>query len=91
MSAQTHMSDWYARFYTATQTSAAYSQYCSEVFGKDFSQHGYSDVTQINRILKSSNVKDGDIVECPVEEGITILSACDSDRFVVRYTEFTGL
>ena len=62
MSAQTHMSDWYARFYTATQTSAAYSQYCSEVFGKDFSQHGYSDVTQINRILKSSNVKDGDIV-----------------------------
>jgi len=59
MNSDMHMYDWYAKFYTSTKASAAYSQYCSVVFGKDFSQHGYSSIAQIDQILKLAEIKDG--------------------------------
>jgi SAM-dependent methyltransferase len=43
---------WYCDYYAATRTSAAYSEFCERVFGRDFSQHGFSDMAQIDVMLE---------------------------------------
>jgi len=42
---------WYKDYYEATRSSAAYAQFCERLFGRDFSQHGFSDMDQINAML----------------------------------------
>ena len=42
---------WYCAYYEATRDSAAYAQFCARVFGRDFSQHGFSDMAQIDVML----------------------------------------
>ena len=46
------MFDWYENFYHAVEKSVAYSEFCKTVFGIDFSQHGFSDIIQIQELLK---------------------------------------
>ncbi|MFZ2538619.1 MAG: class I SAM-dependent methyltransferase [Oscillospiraceae bacterium] len=43
--------DAYEDFYNMAETSDIFGRYCKAVFGEDFSQDGFSDVTQINDIL----------------------------------------
>lgn len=45
------MYKWYQKFYKATKSSTVYKKYCEEVFGKTFSQHGFSDIKQITKLL----------------------------------------
>lgn len=42
----------YEDFYQMADTSKCFKKYCEEAFGADFSQDGFSDLTQINLILK---------------------------------------
>lgn len=42
---------WYKDFYTAIETSKVFSEYCERVFGKDMSQHGFCDLTELNFML----------------------------------------
>jgi cyclopropane fatty-acyl-phospholipid synthase-like methyltransferase len=42
---------WYKDFYNAIQKSKAFSLYCRRVFGRDLSQHGFSDMQQIEKML----------------------------------------
>lgn len=42
----------YELFYEMASTSKAFCNFCKDAFGKDFSQDGFSDITQIDRILK---------------------------------------
>ena len=42
----------YESFYAMTAKSAAFSEYCSEAFGEDFSQDGFSDINQIKQIME---------------------------------------
>lgn len=42
----------YEDFYSMAAKSAAFGEYCREAFGEDFSQDGFSDISQINRIIK---------------------------------------
>ena len=42
---------WYDEYYRAVEKSRAYSLYCEKVFGRDFSQQGFSDLSQINFML----------------------------------------
>lgn len=42
---------WYKDFYTALETSKAFSEYCERVFGKDMSQHGFCDLAGLNFML----------------------------------------
>ena len=44
--------DEYENFYKMTGKSKAFEKFCREAFGQDFSQDGFSDINQINRILK---------------------------------------
>ena len=42
----------YEQFYGMTSKSKAFEKFCKDAFGDDFSQDGFSDLNQINRILK---------------------------------------
>ena len=41
----------YEQFYKMTGRSRAFELFCRDAFGQDFSQDGFSDINQINRIL----------------------------------------
>ena len=41
----------YEQFYEMAGKSAAFKNFCKDAFGEDFSQDGFSDIKQINRIL----------------------------------------
>lgn len=43
--------DAYESFYAMTKTSRAFSSFCKDAFGADFSQDGFSNIAQINMIL----------------------------------------
>ncbi len=43
----------YQNFYTMAKTSKAFSSFCNETFGSDFSQDGFSDINQVRLILDS--------------------------------------
>lgn len=42
----------YEEFYTMAAKSNAFQNFCTDAFGEDFSQDGFSDIKQINKILK---------------------------------------
>ena len=44
--------DAYEEFYKMAAGSPAFQAFCKDAFGEDFSQDGFSDIAQINRILE---------------------------------------
>lgn len=42
---------WYKDFYIAIENSPAFSRYCERVYGKDLSQHGFSNVDELDWML----------------------------------------
>ena len=44
--------DAYEVFYKMAAGSFAFQAFCKDAFGEDFSQDGFSDITQINRIFE---------------------------------------
>ena len=56
------MLDWYTKYYKATLTSKAYAIFCKRVFGANCGQHGFSDMSQLNRLLAFLNLRPGDCV-----------------------------
>lgn len=44
--------DVYEEFYAMADKSKAFRMFCKDAFGKDFSQDGFSDIKQIERILQ---------------------------------------
>jgi len=45
------MYDFYSKFYIATKNSLAFSKYCNQVFQKDLTQDGFSDILQLQRMI----------------------------------------
>jgi ubiquinone/menaquinone biosynthesis C-methylase UbiE len=46
------MQEFYQRYYTAAGCSRAYAKFCRRVFGRDFSQHGFSDMAQLDFLIE---------------------------------------
>lgn len=44
--------DEYEEFYAMAKTSDAFSRFCKDAFGEDFSQDGFSDIKQIDELLE---------------------------------------
>lgn len=61
-SAANEMLAFYERFYSAIANSRAYSQFCARVFGRDFGQHGFADLDQLDALLDRLGVGPGDFV-----------------------------
>jgi ubiquinone/menaquinone biosynthesis C-methylase UbiE len=53
---------WYDAFYGAVEKSKAYAAYCAQVFGRDFSQQGFSDMEQIAFMLEKVRLRPGEKV-----------------------------
>lgn len=46
----------YQEFYRMADKSAVFKEYCKKAFGEDFSQDGFSDVAQLNKIMSMVNL-----------------------------------
>jgi len=45
------MWQWYLRYYTAAPQSQAHAAFCERLYGRDFCQHGFADMHQVERLL----------------------------------------
>ena len=52
----------YEQFYIMAKESKAFCTFCKKAFGEDFSQDGFSDVSQVNRVLEYIP-KDGHVLD----------------------------
>ncbi len=53
----------YEAFYDMASKSKAFSNFCNTAFGKDFSQDGFSDISQIDRILKYVPINNANVLD----------------------------
>jgi SAM-dependent methyltransferase len=53
---------WYTKYFKATLTSKVYGVFCERVFGANYAQHGFSDMTQLVSLLAFLNLRPGDRV-----------------------------
>lgn len=53
------MWDFYENFYRATAASAAHSEFCARVFGRDLCQHGFADVAQLDALIAAARLGPG--------------------------------
>lgn len=54
--------DHYENFYNIAEKNDVFACYCEKVFGKDFSQDGFSDINQIHDIIELADIKQGQSV-----------------------------
>ena len=57
-----HMFQWYQDFYHATKDSKAYARFCELVFGMNISQHGFSDMHQLQKLIEVTRMSAGNAV-----------------------------
>ena len=73
--------DAYEEFYEMTSGSNAFRAFCKDAFGEDFSQDGFSDVSQIDMILKY----------VPAKEAVHILDiGCGNGKMLGYLQQKTG-
>lgn len=53
---------FYERFYTAIAGSRAYAEFCRRVFGRNFGQHGFADMAQVQALIEALAIQPGDDV-----------------------------
>lgn len=53
---------YYEDFYAAAARSGAYSEYCAALFGRDFTQQGFADIAQLERMLGILDIRPGESV-----------------------------
>ncbi|MBE0699439.1 MAG: class I SAM-dependent methyltransferase [Anaerolineaceae bacterium] len=50
---------WYRKYYTITARSPVYSRFCERLYGRDLSQTDFSDMTQIDFLIRQSTLQPG--------------------------------
>lgn len=53
---------FYQRYYAAVATSRAYAGFCGRVFGRNFGQHGFADMAQLDALVATLSIEPGDRV-----------------------------
>lgn len=53
----------YEQFYRFAEESEAFKEFCNEAYGADFSQDGFSDIKQINKIVPYINESNAHILD----------------------------
>jgi SAM-dependent methyltransferase len=56
------MRDFYTRYYAAISASSAYAKFCGRAYGRDFGQHGFADMAQVDALLGVTRLVPGDRV-----------------------------
>lgn len=75
------MRDFYERFYTVTEHSAAHHAFCERAFGIDLCQHGFADVGQLALLLRVTEL---DASQCALDLG------CGNGRIAEYLSDRTG-
>lgn len=57
-----HLYNEYQDFYKMSKKNDIFSRYCHKVFGIDFSQDGFSDITQMNDLISKSRINSSSVV-----------------------------
>jgi 2-polyprenyl-3-methyl-5-hydroxy-6-metoxy-1,4-benzoquinol methylase len=52
----------YEEFYSMAGRNEIFHKYCEKVFGRDFSQDGFSDITQIDDIIELVNISQNQVI-----------------------------
>ncbi len=53
---------FYDEYYTRAQKSQAHSEFCRQVYGRDFCQHGMLDMTQLDRLIEVARLQQNSLV-----------------------------
>lgn len=53
------MKDFYEQFYAAVATSPVHAEFCERVFGRNLSQHGFSDLAQLDALVQVTGLGPG--------------------------------
>jgi ubiquinone/menaquinone biosynthesis C-methylase UbiE len=92
MSDNIPMYDIYQEHYTRISTSKVFSEYCNLVFGLDLAQDGFSDVNQIDVLIKTLGINRNDIcldIGCGNGKIANYVSNKTSSQiFGIDYSEF---
>lgn len=56
---RTAMWYWYVDYYAATKNSQAYAIFCERLFGRNFAQHGFSDMAQLDKLIEAAHLGPG--------------------------------
>ena len=47
---------FYEHYYAAAATSPAYAAFCTRLFGRNYAQHGFADMAQVDLLLQVANL-----------------------------------
>jgi len=53
---------FYDRYYRTTRDSRAYARFCERAFGRNYAQHGFSDMAQVDFLIEAVGLSPGDRV-----------------------------
>jgi SAM-dependent methyltransferase/GNAT superfamily N-acetyltransferase len=56
------MQEFYTRYYATIAASRAYAVFCERAYGRNFGQHGFADMAQVDALLGASHFSPGDRV-----------------------------
>ncbi len=73
--------DFYTRYYNALPRSRAYAEFCRQLYGADFGQHGFADMAQVEALLQAVNIRPG-------ERGLDL--GCGDGRMAEYMADRTG-
>lgn len=74
---------WYRQYFTAAPRSAAYSRFCTSLYGRDLCQTNFSDLAQVDFLIEKARLRAGDRVldlGCGTGAFAEYLSACTGAR-----------
>lgn len=71
----------YDYFYNMVEKNPVFSDYCTQVFGMDLSQDGFSDLEQVKGVIKAAGIKAGNTV---------LDMGCGNGKMLEYITDTTG-
>ncbi|WP_027244501.1 class I SAM-dependent methyltransferase [Leisingera daeponensis] len=54
--------NWFEQYYATAMDSAAHAEFCEQVYGDNFGQHGMADFSQIDLLLEAMKPTKGDVI-----------------------------
>jgi len=73
--------DFYTRFYAALPRSRAYAEFCRQLYGADFGQHGFAGMAQLQALLDAVKL-------LPGEQALDL--GCGDGRMAEYISDLTG-
>lgn len=81
--------EFYQRYYAAVAGSRVYADYCAQVYGRNFGQHGFADMDQVQRLVEVAGLAHGDrVLELGCGSGGIAATVADVTDAVIVGTDY---